>query len=168
MEMNSVYVEAKARTGKSIKVGDDWYGAFSASQLDGVEKGDTVTFTYTVTEKGDKTYKNIKGNVKKEAGASTPVSASSSGGGKSSGGGWVVKEFPVPPLHPDRSIIRQNSLTHAGKVVEMFGHDGLDSPDELAQAIVEIARIFEAYSTGESDKEAAEAEVKKMLASDHD
>lgn len=165
MEMNSVYVEAKARTGKSIKVGDDWYGAFSASQLDGVEKGDTVSFTYTVAEKGGREYKNIKGNVKKEAGASTPVSASSGGGGGRSK--WVEKEFPVPPLHPDRSIIRQNSLTHACKVIEMSLDDTVPS-DETAARVVEIARIFEAYSTGESDKEAAEAEVKKMLATDHD
>lgn len=100
MEMNNVYVEAKARTGKSIKVGEDWFGAFAASQLEGVEKGDTVSFTYTVTEKGDRTYKNIKGNVKKESGASTPVSASSSGSSPSGRSKWVEKEFPVPRFIP--------------------------------------------------------------------
>lgn len=156
METMNGRVESVARSGKGIQVNGEWYNSFTASQIPtDISSGDTVSFRYTETTKGDKTFRNIKGDVGKVAatlrGESPSITTAAS-----SGGGYGGKSFPVPPLHPDRSIIRQNSLTHATRVVI----DGCPmaaehNPDDLANTIISVARIFEAYSTGEVDAEMA-------------
>lgn len=53
----------------------------------------------------------------------------------------------------DRSIIRQNSLTHACRIVLDNGIavTELITTDELAEEVIRIARMFEAYSSGDED-----------------
>lgn len=149
---------------KGLQIGDDWYSAFNEEQLGSVKKGDTVSFTWT--PKG--TYKNIKGNVKIEA----PAADAAVSAVPKSSGGFVAKAFPVPPLHPDRSIIRQNSLTHAVKMYEGLCHrtefDDMDTMEEHVGAVINFARMFEAYSAGDLDRDAADEAVREMLATDHD
>ena len=163
-----------SRDGKRVQVEGSWYSAFSSSQMPsgGVSAGDWVNFTYV--QKGE--YNNIKGSVTK---GTAPASRPTTGAAPSTerkftdAKGFVIKEFPVPPLHPDRSIIRQNSLAHASDVINAFKYDmhgapRHETPEEYAKEVIEIARMFEAYSTGDLDAEVAEEEVRKMLATDID
>lgn len=58
-------VEAISRNGKTLQLDDgEWYGAFSAAQIGDVQVGDSVKFDMQANDKGDKTFLNIKGNVK--------------------------------------------------------------------------------------------------------
>jgi hypothetical protein len=63
-------VASKSRKGNSIKVGDDWYSTFNASDLSHVNWKDTVSFSYVL--KGE--YRNIKGKVKITATDDSPKS----------------------------------------------------------------------------------------------
>jgi hypothetical protein len=69
--------------------------------------------------------------------------------------------FPIPPLHGDRAIVRQNSITNAVKAVA----DLLDSDDMnidlYVDTIITVARKFEAYSCGDLDAAQAEEMVSK-------
>lgn len=157
-------VQNVSRDGRRVQVDGSWYSAFAPSQMPagGVSAGDWVDFTYV--QKGE--YNNIKGSVTKStAPASRPTTGSVASTERkfTDAKGFVIKEFPVPPLHPDRSIIRQNSLSHAVAVLNAGAWFGTD-PEEHAGKVIEIARMFEAYSTGDMDVEIANEEVKKMLA----
>lgn len=77
MEIVKGNVASKSRKGNSIKVNDDWYSCYSASDLDHVNWKDDVEFMYE--QKGK--YKNIKGDV------TVTSKGGSSGGSKPSGGG---------------------------------------------------------------------------------
>lgn len=75
--------------------------------------------------------------------------------------------FPIPPLDGSRSIVRQNALTNARELVctLISTHMQPDGkiPDgklqnKLAERIVEIARIFEAYSCGDTELAEVKAE----------
>jgi hypothetical protein len=88
----------------------------------------------------------------------TPRTTGAYSGGASGGGG---KPFPIPPLHGDRSIIRQNSLTNAREAwVNSHGGKAYKLDEEAAHAIIDVARIFESYSCGDIDM----AMAKKMAA----
>lgn len=70
--------------------------------------------------------------------------------------GASPKVFPIPALHGDRAIVRQNSVTNAVKLIT----DSVHSTDEadweqLADMAIAIARKFEAYSCGDLDMEQA-------------
>ena len=58
--------------------------------------------------------------------------------------------------------IRQNSLSHAVEIVTQMTAYG--DCEEAANRTIEIARMFEAYSTGDLDAGEVEEEMKKMLA----
>jgi len=71
----------------------------------------------------------------------------------------AAKVFPIPPLHGDRAIVRQNSITNAVKAADNYlrGEDSTPSNlDEYAEFIIQLARKFEAYSCGDLDLAAAE------------
>lgn len=172
------FIEGVSRDGKRFKMGADWFSAFAASQMAGINSGDYVQFTYT--EKPSPTgdvYRNVKGNVVKTTPpADAPMTAAGMLG--KSGGigpgkpyvdsrGFVQKEFPVPAFHPDRSIIRQNSLSHAASVMRDYGFDGGatgKTSEDYANRVIEIARLFEAYSAGDLDVAIVEAEMKLLTA----
>jgi hypothetical protein len=68
--------------------------------------------------------------------------------------GPPAKVFPIPPLHGDRAIVRQNSLTNAVNLLkEHIEFDG--DMVKTAEFVVSIARVFEAYSCGDMDYAAA-------------
>jgi hypothetical protein len=76
------------------------------------------------------------------------------------------KPFPIPALHGDRAIIRQNALTNARELF-VASHGGKPFALDIstnADLITAIARKFEAYSTGDLDMEAAMASMKKESA----
>ena len=116
------------------------------------EKGDEVEF-----DDGGKNY--IKGlKVVSSGGASTTSTASGpSTSARSSGSGYGNRgKFPIAKDDGQRSIIRQNSLARsieALKAANMF--DGMD-PNDMVSTIISTARLFEAYSAGDIDREAAD------------
>lgn len=102
----------------------------------------------------------------KYGGKNIVMGASTGGATKSSGGGYPAKKpwtggggsgaqpktFPVGVMHPDRSIVRQNSLAHATKLTcKLVDHEGIDgdTAEEVADKIIALARKFENYSTGD-------------------
>lgn len=153
------FIETMGADGKRFKLDDgNWYSAFKSDQIK-AGKGDYVEFTYAMNG----TFRNVKGSVNK---ATAPADAPTKPYGATAserGAKFVAKEFPVPPLHPDRSIIRQNSLSHACEVVNMAG-DWSCGEKDIAERVIEIARMFEAYSTGDLDQGIADEAVKQMLA----
>ena len=123
--------------------------------------GDEVDFQYTDGTYGKSVDLTSVRLIKK--GAGSPVAAPTAAASAPAKGGYtpVAKVFPIPPLHGDRAIVRQNSITNATKAV----HDYLGSTDEgvpdsigeYADTIIDIARKFEAYSCGDIDQAVAES-----------
>ncbi len=137
---------------------DIWFSCYRAEQLEGVNRGDNVSFEYVEKTKGTKTYFNVKGAVQVvEEGTSTghivtKPRAFSSG----------TPAFPVPALDRSRPIIRQNALSHATNVVMHCTAPG-PLPLEMAKEIVEVARYFESYSDGSMDVEGVEEEAEDII-----
>lgn len=74
-------VASKARNGSSIKIGDDWYGAFKGKGLEQIEQGHTVQVDWDFDKTGK--YRNIK-SVSVVGGAPrAPAQATGGGGGYS-------------------------------------------------------------------------------------
>ena len=146
-------VEAKSFNAKygsyGMLIAGKWYNSKYEIKA---EKGDEVEF-----DDGGKNY--IKGlKVVSSGGGSTTSSASGpSTPARSVGGGYGNRgKFPIGKDDGQRSIIRQNSLARsieALKAANMF--DGMD-PNDMVSTIISTARLFEAYSAGDIDREAAE------------
>jgi hypothetical protein len=77
--------------------------------------------------------------------------------------GPPARPFPIPLLHGDRAIIRQNALTNAREaVIELITSSGkagdiamLDDAS-VAKRIIAMAAIFEEYSAGDIERRLAE------------
>ena len=141
-------VKAKSanKFGFGIMINDKWYNSKSEISCN---KGDEVEF-----DDGGKAYiRDLK------------VTKGGSGVATSSGGSMVNKGttgtsyargvFPLATNDGSRSIVRQNSITNA---VALYTHviDGDAPPEELeniAYSVINIARIFEKYSSGDLDAE---------------
>jgi hypothetical protein len=156
-------IESVAKTGKSVKIEGQWYGAFAKSQLGSAGVGDTIAFTYVSVEKEGTTFHNIKGNVTlKEGGgggSATPApdapSAPRAAAPASSYGRSSIS-FPLAPLDGQRVIVRQNALGHATKLI-VDAYPQIEDADAnvLADTIISIARKFESYVAGDLDMEEA-------------
>lgn len=155
-------VAAKSRAGTGIAFNldgeDTWFNAKDAEQIpEDVEKGDIVSFEYTTSAKGGRTFNNIQGDVElvekgKGGGQSRGASGGRSRGAPARSGG-------APSRAPARSagggggidrrdvqIVRQNALTQANKLVETFPELADNSgPEEAAASIIELAKAFEAF-----------------------
>ena len=136
----------------SVCVDDVWYSSKFEIPC---SRGDTVTF-----DNGDKKWCRQLKVVAAGGGGSAPAP---SGGGYSAPTGApkaaYKPAFPIGIDTKDRSIVRQNSLTHATKlyIAGTFFVDSADLTETDAQKIVELARIFEDYSSGDGDaRDAAE------------
>jgi uncharacterized protein YdaT len=175
-------VEVKTRNGKSIKIGENWYSAFKAVELNAVEVGDEVAFEYIEKESGGTTFLNIKGDVKvvgkgekQEAQQSAGNRGGSQGRSTRSGGDGTdgavgydgdqfrkrsMKNYPVSKTDVDRPIIRQNSLTQANALFASLAKlEALPpalEPEQYADLVIELAARFERYSTGEFNPEIGE------------
>lgn len=68
--------------------------------------------------------------------------------------------FPIPPLHGDRSIVRQNALARATELaIECRGGKPFEIDAGTVTVIIALARQFEAYTAGDLDLAAATAEA---------
>ena len=159
MAMVTGVIEATAYPNKfgknAILIGGNWYNSQYPIRA---EQGDEVEFDSGSTGK----YVNRIKVLTKGGGAST-------GGGAATTRAAPKPGFPVAVDTKDRSIVRQNSLSHAVNLVtamldaETFEFADWDSrvssTETFAQLCVGVARIFEDYSAGDSDA----AEARAML-----
>jgi len=121
--------------------------------------GDEIDFQFTENTYGKNVDLTSVQMLKKGTGAPTP-SASSASPAKAPYSP-PSKVFPIPLLHGDRAIVRQNSITNATKAVCDFldSNEDIETVQAYADLIIEVARKFEAYSCGDLDAQAAEAMV---------
>ena len=145
-------VESKRMDGKAIKVNGSWYSAYLPSELASVNRGDTVTVTWAPSKTGN--FKNIKGvTTTAIAGVGTTNTTTVAATPPNKGKLLSVE------LDRDRCIIRQNALTNAVKLVAewagpLVGTDEAGKEDYVS-TVIEIARAFEDYTSGDADIRAA-------------
>lgn len=148
-------ISAVSRNGKGICIGDTWYNAYKAAQINGASKGDAVEFQVKEVEKGGTTFRNIEGDVRVVGsgnGGSSARNSSAGGGSRGNGsGGDSDKMTKEEWAKKDRMIVRQNALTQANALFRtMVGDSGQEGPAEQeVDTIIEMAKLFEAYVTGE-------------------
>ena len=100
--------------------------------------GDNVEFTFTEDRYGKKIDDGSVRVIDSAAGAPAPIR-------ETKGDKFTPKSFPIPPLHGDRAVVRQNSLRHAATIYAALlsrddsGKAGL-SLIEMAEATVSMAR----------------------------
>ncbi len=150
-------VKAVRKDGKGFMIGDDWYSAFRAAQLNGAQKGADVTFFFKKNGQwnnieGDVTVNGTTGDLTPSSGVSTKTYSNGA--------------FPIGKRDGQRSIIRQNALTNARSLVQASFSGGFSVNDDTCAAIIHLARIFEAYTTGDIETEAAEELAEERSISD--
>lgn len=171
-------VEAVSKDKKSMLIDGSWYRSWDA--LEGVGKGAVVNFDFVI--KG--TYKNVKGPVEIVTAGAPTGRASGPAPSKHANGdhgtmsqpayyrkdlGYMEKQFPIPYDHPDRAIVRQNSLTNAVKFLTSLPAE--DVKKVTVEGIIGLAVQFEKYSTGQLEMEQvtkAQAEAVKTVPSNED
>ena len=144
-------IEAVTKDGKGFLIDGVWYKCFTTAMMK-AQKGDFVSFSYKTVEKDGRTYHNVNGIV---SGNSSDSGATPNTGSVSrvTGAAAPARDPLMLPvmLTRERAIIRQSSLAQAVNL-------GTASAHILSvQEIIEIAREFEAYASGDSDIEAAKA-----------
>ena len=116
------------------------------------EKGDVVEF-----DDGGRNYikklKVISGAVPSSTPSTSPKAPVSSSGGRT---------FPVGVTAPERTINRQNALTNAVALMSQYPVTEADDIMLNAQTVIDIARKFESYTTGDLDLEEAKAALEEM------
>jgi hypothetical protein len=114
----------------------------------GVSPGDNITFDFTAGKYGnDVDLASIQKNGTSPVPAAAPRPTVVQGGGNRG-------SFPVGALDGNRAINRQNALTNAIKFAEVIKYEAAN-----VEAIVAIARKFEAYTCGDDDMAAAVQQV---------
>jgi hypothetical protein len=142
----------------SMKVGDKWIKCgfkdpkvAIGNQVD----FDAVLGTYGLETKGV----NILSTTS-SASTATPGSPAVPPVYKPSSSGYSRdKVFPIPPLHGDRSIVRQNALARATElyVATLGGKSTVFATIDWGN-IIALAKKFEAYTAGDTDMKEALAE----------
>lgn len=75
------------------------------------------------------------------------------------GGGFKEKVFPIPALHGDRAIVRQNALARATDIfIAARGGKPFELDESTFTLVIGFARKFEAYTAGDLDMAEAVAE----------
>ena len=73
-----------------------------------------------------------------------------------SSGGYKEKVFPIPALHGDRAIVRQNALARATDLyIAARGGKSFELELTTLDLVISFARKFEAYTAGDLDMEEA-------------
>lgn len=152
-KVSGVVEAVSTKFGKfGINVGGKWYNT-NPDWIDvQPNKGDEVEF-----DDGGRNY--IKGIKIVGASSGTPAPSTPARSAPASSGG---RTFPVAPTAPERTINRQNALTNA---VAYVGHvfNELDGSVKISpEKVIDIARMFEAYTTGDLDMEEAKAALAEM------
>ena len=140
-------VKAKSanKFGFGIMVNDKWYN--SKFEIN-VEKGDEVEF-----DDGGKAY--VRELKVTKAGGGAPTGGGSPMASKGAGGtGYARGVFPLAANDGSRSIVRQNSITNAVALYNKLREGSpVEDEESAAYSVINIARIFEKYSSGDLDAE---------------
>jgi hypothetical protein len=149
----------------SMKVGGNWIKC--GFKNPGVDVGYTVDFdavsgTYGIETKAV----NIlsRSAAAPTAPAATPAAGVAVAPKAYGGSGFKEKVFPIPALHGDRAIVRQNALARATDLyIAARGGKPFDLEYSNLDLVIKFARKFEAYTAGDLDMAEAmeenEAEV---------
>lgn len=139
----------------SIKVGGNWVNCGFKDPK--VAAGDSIFCEAESTSYGLNT-KAISVTSKGGGGATAPSAMPPRTSSVPS-----AKVFPVPALHGDRSIIRQNVLARATELfIAAHGNKAFElDMEDVSTIIVALARKFEAYATGDLDLAAAQTMIDK-------
>ena len=135
----------------SFKADGDWYKC--GFKKPSIKEGDEITFTHTEGAYGkevDVASISVAGGSAPAPRAAVPTAVPKVG-------------FPIAALDGQRSIIRQNCVTNARETF-VAAHGGKPFPmdaDVIAATIIDLARKFEAYATGDLDMAAAKAKAAK-------
>ena len=115
------------------------------------EKGDEVEITYAVNAQG---FNDVtKMDVVTSGGLQNAKTSPAADKKYTPKNNYQDRTFPVGPLDPARAINRQNALGNATKLYVETLHENVSISDYhvVADEIIEIARRFEAYTTGDID-----------------
>jgi hypothetical protein len=134
----------------SIKVNGGWvkcgFKNHNANVGDEVEF-DGNTGTYGVETKAVTVLRKGSG-VALAVTSSTPAAAPQT----KTFGGYKDKVFPIPALHGDRAIVRQNALARATDIyIAARGGKPFELEAENLDFVIRLARKFEAYTAGDID-----------------
>lgn len=100
-------------------------------------------------------------------GAGTPAPAATSNSTpvptRTTGSGYAAKVFPIPALHGDRAIVRQNALARATDIyIAARGGKPWELDASNLDFVISLARKFEAYTAGDLDMAEAIAENEEV------
>jgi hypothetical protein len=144
----------------SMKVNGTWVKC--GFKTHGASVGDEVEFdgntgTYGMETKAVNVIRRGSGTV---ASAGPSVTSSTAAPAKTySGGGFKEKVFPIPALHGDRAIVRQNALARATDIfIAARGGKPFELDESTFNLVIGFARKFEAYTAGDIDMAEAQAE----------
>jgi len=97
--------------------------------------------------------------LRKGAGTPPPAATSNSTPAPKAVSSYAAKVFPIPPLHGDRAIVRQNALARATDIyIAARGGKPFELEGSNLDFVISLARKFEAYTAGDLDLAEAEAE----------
>ena len=142
----------------SFKVNGSWVSHGFKSH--GANVGDEVEFDGETTTYGLQT-KAVRITTR---GAGVPPSTSvPSSTPARAPSAYNSRVFPIPALHGDRSIVRQNALARATELyVGARGGKPFDlDVKEVSDVVISLARKFEAYTAGDLDMAEAVSESEK-------
>ena len=100
-------------------------------------------------------------NIIRKGAAVAPAATSNStpAPARTAGSGYAAKVFPIPPLHGDRAIVRQNALARATDIyIAARGGKPWELEATNLDFVISLARKFEAYTAGDLDMAEAIAE----------
>ena len=90
-------------------------------------------------------------NILRKADAA-PTTATAVAAPKAAYSGYKEKVFPIPPLHGDRAIVRQNALARATDLyIAARGGKPFELEASTLDLVINLARKFEAYTAGDID-----------------
>lgn len=139
----------------SFKVNGTWVKC--GFKNPGVDVGYTVDFDGVTGTYGLET-KAVNITSRAAPTVATPA-VTSSAASKAAYSSYKEKVFPIPALHGDRAIIRQNALARATDLyIAARGAKPFDLEKSNLGLIIEFARTFEAYTAGDLDMAEAMSE----------
>ena len=144
----------------SMKVNGNWVKC--GFKTHGASVGDEVEFDGNTGTYGmeTKAVNVIRRGVGAAPSAGVTSSTATAAPAKSyGGGGFKEKVFPIPALHGDRAIVRQNALARATDIfIAARGGKPFELDESTFTLVIGFARKFEAYTAGDLDMAQAEAE----------
>jgi len=148
----------------SVQINGDWFGTKQewAPKPEPVA-GETITFESGTTGKYlQKVVIVSAGGASAQTENASPPPPPTSAGALRGIGVAMEHPFPVGAFVRERAIIRQNALTNAVKFLGVVGEAEVYSTED----VIEVAREFEAYTSGDSDREEIEQAVAERFDSE--